>query len=237
MDKCFSSRHIIFLISLLHLNFIVLSFGCSHKEKYSDLQIPENIREMHAKELLTENFNKIDFTSFKGDKEFALYVKTYLEKENIKLGSDKFIKAVFTESKLYGYDPIFLIAVIKTESQFNDKAIGAAGEIGLMQIKPETAEWVCKKYGVKWLGAQALTDPEYNVKVSALYFKYLKKTLNSKSKKYVNAYNLGVNKLARLPVSYVAVHSYYHKVIKNYTQIYNDLVIIKTNMLSQSTRT
>lgn len=216
---------------LLSLLLLITCFNfqisCNHKSVDPDLQISEKIRENHAKELLKSKYVAADFKEFKGDKEFATYMKSYLEKANPRLSSDRFVKAVIAESKLYEYDPIFLMAVIKTESQFNERAVGTAGEIGLMQIKPDTAAWICKKKGVKWKGSQALKIPEYNVKISALYFKYLKKTLNSKSNRYVNAYNMGIGKLARTPAEDVSAHPYYHKVIKNYTEIYDELKKIK----------
>ncbi|MES2801694.1 MAG: lytic transglycosylase domain-containing protein [Bdellovibrionota bacterium] len=229
---CFILRNPKKLLSLL---LVILCFifqiSCNHKSVDPDLQISEKIRENHAKELLKSNYKAANFKEFSGDKEFAIYMKSYLEAANPKLSSDRFVKAIIAESKQYEYDPIFLMAVIKTESQFNEKAIGTSGEIGLMQIKPTTAEWICKKKGVKWKGAQALKIPEYNVKVSALYFKYLKKTLNSKSNRYVNAYNMGIGKLARTPAQDISVHPYYHKVIKNYTEIYDELKKIKAKRL------
>lgn len=212
------------LLLLVGFNF---SVSCNHKSVDPDMQISEKIREDHAKELLKSKYDAANFKEFKGDKEFASYMKSYLEAANPRLSSDAFVKAVIAESKQYEYDPIFLMAVIKTESQFNEKAVGTAGEIGLMQIKPETAQWICKKKGVKWKGAGALKNPEYNVKVSALYFKYLKKTLNSKSNRYVNAYNMGIGKLGRTPAESISAHPYYHKVIKNYTEIYAELKRIK----------
>lgn len=225
---CFILRNSKKLLSLLLVIYSSnFSVSCNHKSIDPDMQISEKIRENHAKELLKSKYNAANFKEFAGDKEFATYMKSYLDAANPKLSSDRFVKAVIAESKQYEYDPIFLMAVIKTESQFNEKAIGTAGEIGLMQIKPATAEWICKKKGVKWKGAQALKIPEYNVKISALYFKYLKKTLNSKSNRYVNAYNMGIGKLARTPAEDVSAHPYYHKVIKNYTEIYDELKKIK----------
>lgn len=228
---CFILRFANKLLSLLFLfSFFYYSVSCTHMD--SDLQISEKIRENHAKELLKSKYDEKKFKEFSGDKEFSTYLKSYLEQVNPKLGSDNFIKAVFKESKQYEYDPIFLMAVIKTESQFNEKAIGTSGEIGLMQIKPDTAKWICEKKGVKWKGAHALKNPEYNVKVSALYFKYLKKTLDSKSSRYVNAYNMGIGRLGRLPAEDIMAHPYYHKVIKNYTEIYDELKKIKAKKSS-----
>lgn len=231
-DSWIVSRKLKKLLSVLFcslcFNFLV---SCNHKAIDPEMQVSEKIRENHAKELLNSNYNAAHFKEFKGDKKFGHYMKSYLEAANPRLSSERFVKAIIAESKQYEYDPIFLMAVIKTESQFNEKAIGSAGEIGLMQIKPDTAEWICKKKGVKWKGAQALKNPEYNVKISALYFKYLKKTLNSKSNRYVNAYNMGIGKLGRTPASEISAHPYFHKVLKNYTEIYEELKKIKAKQI------
>lgn len=218
---------------MLALLFMHFSASCTHKPAELDLThvaISENVRENHAKELLKTNYDPAKFEDFKGDKKFSLYVKTYLKKVNPKLGTENFLKAVFRESKQYAYDPIFLMAVIKTESDFNTKAIGSAGEIGLMQIKPSTAKWICEKFGLKWKGPQALTNPEYNVKVSALYFKYLKRNLKSKATGYINAYNMGIGRFGRTPAEEVDSHPYYHKVVKNYALIYDELGKIKVEI-------
>ena len=44
-----------------------------------------------------------------------------------------------TYAKQYGVPVDLAHAVIKVESNFNPKARGSAGEVGLMQIKPATA--------------------------------------------------------------------------------------------------
>lgn len=91
-----------------------------------------------------------------------------------------------------------------------------------MQIKPTTAEWICKKKKIQWLGAEKLKDPSYNILVGAHYIDYLKKTLNSKSLRYINAYNMGINNLQRLPVEEHGKRAYYGKVISNYVSIYSN---------------
>ena len=44
---------------------------------------------------------------------------------------------IIHESKKYGYDPLFLTAVIITESSFNNWARSRQGALGLMQILPK----------------------------------------------------------------------------------------------------
>ncbi|MTI45446.1 lytic transglycosylase domain-containing protein [Roseibium hamelinense] len=57
-------------------------------------------------------------------------------------------------------------AVVEVESNFNPRARGAAGEVGLMQIKPATAR------GLGYRGStKALYDPETNLEWGMKYLK------------------------------------------------------------------
>ena len=67
----------------------------------------------------------------------------------------------------YDLDPYFIAAVINTESGFDASAVSSAGAQGLMQIMPETAEWIAGKLGDKELDPKNLTDPETNIEMGA----------------------------------------------------------------------
>ncbi len=194
-------------------------------EQYKSDQDQTRIK--HANELLKNDYKKSDIKKFEGDLKLARYIEKYVTKEGKKLNAADLTETLLAISKKHGYDPIFLLAVIKTESQFNPNAIGLAGEIGLMQIKPETAEWICKKKKIKWLGAERLKNPHYNILVGAHYFEYLKKTLKSQSTRYITAYNMGINNLQRLPADTQYEYPYYEKVITNYLYIYAELKKIR----------
>jgi soluble lytic murein transglycosylase len=213
-------------------NLLLLSEGCQFKPNNTtefSLVIQDEIRKNHAEELLlSKHANDINIKSFDGDAKFARYIASYLKRSNKRIDSEKFTQALMALSKEKSYDPIFLLAVIKTESSFNFNAIGSAGEIGLMQIKPDTAEWIANKKNIKWKGAKALKDPEYNILIGATYFKYLKNSVKSESLKYVNAYNMGLTKMNRMPTSSLKKHPYFGKVIANYLSIYSDLQKIKS---------
>lgn len=81
----------------------------------------------------------------------------------------------------YGLDPRILSAQIMKESEGNPLAVGKAGEIGLMQMKPATADE---------LGTYNLFDPAQNIDAGA---KYLSQQLKGGSNYYdaLRAYNAG----------------------------------------------
>lgn len=215
----------IIIMRFLVLAFVVVAFSCQSTRYVAN----ETARVDHAKELLRTKYSKATAALFEGDSEFRNYLAEYIYEENSDLNSEKMTDALVIASAQNHYDPVFLLAVIKTESRFNPKAKGSAGELGLMQIKPDTAKWICKKSGFKWKGAAALKDPVYNVQIGALYFKYLKKSLKSKSAHYINAYNMGINNLQRLPASSKVSHPYYSRVMQNYLDIYQELQKIKNS--------
>lgn len=69
-------------------------------------------------------------------------------------------------------DPLLTLAVIKAESGFRADAVSRAGAVGLMQLLPETAEYVRAMYGY---AEGKLTDPAYNIRLGSAYLSYLLK--------------------------------------------------------------
>ncbi|MFZ3229726.1 MAG: transglycosylase SLT domain-containing protein [Pseudobdellovibrio sp.] len=218
-----------YVVASLTFVFLMNQSCQSFTVKAPDLssELSDKARVQHAQELLKTGYNRSIAKEFEGDKEFSTYLEKYIAQENSSLDSVELSHTLMSLGRDHLYDPVFLLAVIKTESKFNPLALGSHGEIGLMQIKPDTAEWISGKNKFKWKGANALKDPAYNMQVGALYFNYLKKSLNSKSAHYINAYNLGINNLQRLPASGRISHPYYEKVFVNYLAIYQELKKIR----------
>src|SRR5262245_1867109 len=50
--------------------------------------------------------------------------------------------AIHQESRRYGYDPLFVEAMVEVESQCKPTARGSHGAVGLIQIRPATAKAV-----------------------------------------------------------------------------------------------
>ncbi|MCB0340492.1 MAG: transglycosylase SLT domain-containing protein, partial [Bdellovibrionales bacterium] len=50
------------------------------------------------------------------------------------------------------YDPLFVTAVIQSESGFNRSARSPLGAMGLMQVMPLTAKYISSRRGIDWKG-------------------------------------------------------------------------------------
>lgn len=80
---------------------------------------------------------------------------------------------VQTYSVKFGVPEHIIYAVIKTESDFSSNAVSSVGAIGLMQLMPQTFDWVKMKLGEEGTSA-LLYDPETNIRYGTFYLSYLK---------------------------------------------------------------
>lgn len=69
-------------------------------------------------------------------------------------------------------DARLVTAVVKTESDFNEEAQSGAGAYGLMQVVPETGQWVADRLEESF-STDSLLDPETNIRYGAHYLAYL----------------------------------------------------------------
>ena len=125
---------------------------------------------------------------------------------------------ILVESKKYGYDPLFLTALIITESSFYNWAKSNRGARGLMQLKPATAIALASETHLKWRGNRTLFDPEKNIALGAYY-------LNKMVSRFGNltlaleAYNHGPSRLSKYLRKGYQPKRYSKKVLKNYRKI------------------
>lgn len=63
-------------------------------------------------------------------------------------------------------------AIMKAESGFDENAISRAGAVGIMQIRPSTAEYICRIRKVPFEGDR-LFDGNYNAMLGCMYLSYL----------------------------------------------------------------
>lgn len=72
----------------------------------------------------------------------------------------------------YRADPLMIAAIIKVESGFDTNAVSHMNAKGLMQILPDTGQWVAEKLEEDYHD-ELLHDPDYNIKLGAYYYEYL----------------------------------------------------------------
>jgi len=87
-----------------------------------------------------------------------------------------FAEYVAEYSAAYGVPEYIIYAVIKTESDFSSNAVSPAGAIGLMQITPDTFDWISMLMKED-ADPALLYDPGTNIKygtylLSHLYMRY-----------------------------------------------------------------
>jgi soluble lytic murein transglycosylase-like protein len=91
--------------------------------------------------------------------------------------AEEISQTIMKQATTHKIDPWMITAVISGESSFNPNAIGPIGEIGLMQLRPRSAEWVAHKMNIKWKGKKALRNPVYNIQIGVAYLGHLKNAL------------------------------------------------------------
>ena len=114
-------------------------------------------------------------------------------------------------STTYNVDKRLLIAVAKTESDFNPKATSGAGAKGIMQLMDRTA---------RDLGVTNSYDPEQNIMGGAKYLSQLLKYYDGDRNKALAGYNAGTGNVARNGAEKYS--KYYNKVNANEKALFGD---------------
>ncbi len=101
------------------------------------------------------------------------------------------------ESKEAKFDPLFVVAVIATESSFISDAVSNKGAMGLMQIMPTTAKHVVSKQPHQFSDDIDLKDPEDNIKIGLTYLKSLLVAHDGDKTSALAAYNVGPTRVLK----------------------------------------
>lgn len=101
--------------------------------------------------------------------------------------------AIVREAVAQNYDPVFVAAVIKSESAFNSLARSHKGAQGLMQIMPKTGVWLADQQSIP---RGKLTDPGHNLKLGISYLKQLEAEYGGNRVLTLVAYNWGPGHVA-----------------------------------------
>jgi soluble lytic murein transglycosylase len=91
-------------------------------------------------------------------------------------------------------DPALIAAVIYTESRFRDQT-SPVGAKGLMQIMPETADYIARKSGGTRFERADLATPQINIAYGTWYLRYLLTKYHGNTILTLAAYNAGEGKV------------------------------------------
>lgn len=103
-------------------------------------------------------------------------------------------------SATYRVDPLLVASVIRVESKFRSEDVSHAGAIGLMQLMPNTAQWIAGNMrqegqvlgpAVRSGRPESLAEPSVNIQIGTWYLSYLKRQFNGNQVAAIAAYNGG----------------------------------------------
>lgn len=96
----------------------------------------------------------------------------------------------------YHLSPSLIAAVILNESSFRADARSSVGARGLMQLMPDTAEWIAHKLRIDNYSFEQMSDPETNIRFGCWYLNYLSSLFNGDPLCVVCAYHAGQGEIA-----------------------------------------
>jgi soluble lytic murein transglycosylase-like protein len=102
--------------------------------------------------------------------------------------------AITEEAQLAGYDPLLVLSLIEVESHFRLDAVSSKGAMGLMQIRPQTLEYLARKAHLKLPLHEIQADPSLCVRLGVRYLKELHKRFGDLTLALM-AYNAGPRRI------------------------------------------
>ena len=91
-------------------------------------------------------------------------------------------------------DPFLMAALIRQESEFDEKAVSVSDARGLTQIKPSTGKELSRRLKMKPYTTAKLFQPLVNLEFGTYYFKTVSDSLNGNTEATLAAYNAGLSR-------------------------------------------
>ena len=124
----------------------------------------------------------------------ANFAAIKVAKQGLKQG-DMLVDHLFPLTGIEKFDlalpPEVAISIVRQESEFNWRAKSPVGAVGLMQVMPDTAEEVARKFGMRGRTSNLLKKEETNVQLGTLYLRERLKSFDGSYVLAVAAFNAG----------------------------------------------
>ena len=86
----------------------------------------------------------------------------------------RYEEEIIENAQRFALEPWHIAAVVRCESSFRTDAVSSVGAIGLMQIMPDTGEWLAGKFSEKSIFTESmLYDAGTNLKYGCWYLSWL----------------------------------------------------------------
>ncbi|MBD3403563.1 transglycosylase SLT domain-containing protein [candidate division GN15 bacterium] len=199
----FLSRPIAFLLVLVYL----LQSGLLVYMVIEKFELERQIRSQQTR--ITELQEKLQI--FKAIDDFQI---GFTEDEVRRLTD-----VIYSESEKYDYDPMFIVAIILTESSFRKGQRSPVGASGLMQVMPFVGEDLATRSGIEWEGDETLFKPETNISLGTQHlFEQILKF--GDIKEALVAYNMGETRVrSMLRQNHPLPKRYLNKVLETYKML------------------
>lgn len=106
-------------------------------------------------------------------------------------------QAISTYARERELDPAFVAALVYAESRFDPNVTSPAGAVGLMQILPETGEFIARQTGGGDFLVADLRDPDLNVRYGTWLLAYLRDRYDGDLRTALAAYHAGPTNVDR----------------------------------------
>jgi soluble lytic murein transglycosylase-like protein len=129
-----------------------------------------------------------------------LEVRNFLEtrcKQFSELQIKALTRTILNEAKRSGIEPVLILGLIHVESSGNPMAVSSVGALGLMQLRPATAEAMATERAIPWEGPESLFDPNLNVILGVHYLDRMIDRFGDVDTALA-AYNWGPTRIARV---------------------------------------
>ena len=110
----------------------------------------------------------------------------------------RYEQELLSAAEEFSIDPCLLAALVYCESSFRADAVSSVGAIGLMQIMPETGEWLSGKAEPPApYTTDALYDPATNLRLGCWYLDFLRDRYDGRWQEALTAYIAGQGQVDR----------------------------------------
>lgn len=96
----------------------------------------------------------------------------------------------------YQIDPLLIAAIIRVESNYKPDAVSSKGAVGIMQLMPQTAEWILQQDDFGGVSVHdAGSEVGAGINLGAWYVKQLHRLFDGNTAAALAAYNAGPGKV------------------------------------------